>query len=117
MSQALEDTYLITKIRVKPQKIHAFADWQARLNASIAAYPGFVSLEILSPTDQQNGDWGIVQRFYNVENASAWRASKDRKDLLEELQSLSIVEGTKAVRDEEGPFLEKGVVTEVFVIK
>lgn len=115
MVQALEDTCVVTKIRVRPQNKNAFADWQAKLNSKIAAFPGFASFEILSPSDPNNGDWGFVQRFYKVEDAIAWRESRERKDLLNELQTLSIVDGANAIHDEKGSFIEKGVVTEVFV--
>jgi len=109
-------TLLSTKIRIQPNVKSAFADWQARLNATIAAFPGFVSLEILSPTESSQHEWVIVQRFYSSDNVIAWRNSKERLELMESLKKL-VADGADAIQEAEiAPNdLLKGGVTEVFI--
>ncbi len=109
-------TILTTKVRVEPHFQNAFADWQAKLNAVIAAFPGFVSLEILSPRDPSQLDWEIIQRFYNNEQVLAWRTSREYKNLIDELRTLLKDEGESAVQESElGTHNLQGGVTEVFI--
>lgn len=77
------------QVTVSPEAKDAFIDWQAKLNAVIAAFPGFISLEILSQPDAAN-TWCIVQRFNDAEKASAWHSSQACADLLTEIRNLSV---------------------------
>ncbi len=105
---------LTTKVRVDSKYKLAFANWQAKLNALIAAFPGFVSLEILSP-QEPSLEWIIVQRFYNVEKASEWQTSKEKQELMGELKMLLSDDG-KAIQEVNWTELNmQGGVTEVFV--
>lgn len=114
MPQLLEETCMITKILISASSTEAFADWQAKLNAQVAASPGFVSLEILSPTEDELG-WRIIQRFQTVKNVEEWRNSRDYKKLVDDLQPL-LKEGPNAFCEvEPGGFESKAGVTEVFV--
>ena len=109
------------KVFVPPQQRDSFIDWQTKLNSQIAAFPGFLSLEILSPatgssSEDTSGAWTIAERFANVQAHSFWRQSDVCKDLMEELNKME-GKGTP-VRvlefDEEKKQLQ-GYVTEVFV--
>src|SRR5262245_56449835 len=81
-------TILTTKVRVPPGLKDAFIDWQTKLNTIIAAFPGFASLEILSPHEMTQHAWIVVERFSNAEQLSDWRKSKECQALLEELKIL-----------------------------
>lgn len=109
---------LTTHIRIKPKLINAFAEWQAQLYSDIAHCPGFVSLEILSPTGVSNPIWRIVQRFYDSHSLAAWRVSDERKKLMEELLKFLVDDRSIAFQEMESVASEEtGNVTEVFVTK
>lgn len=86
-------------------------DWQTTLNKKVVAFPGFVSLEILSPTGSV-ADWLTVQRFYSVEQAKVWRQSQEYQALLEELKGY-VSEPIEETELEASDL--QGGVTEVFV--
>lgn len=107
------NTVLITKIRLRPENRIAFADWQARLNALIVHFPGFISLEILSPQDTLNQEWVINQRFKDSNDLWTWCQFSQRKQLINELQVLCSAPIHEAeVCAEELPYAG---VTEVFI--
>lgn len=89
-----------------------FAQWQGALNAAVAAFPGFVSLEIIAPSPQLD-NWHIIQRFENNETATAWSNSQQYKDLQESLNKLATKNQTKQ-HSLDASSLQTGV-TEIFV--
>ncbi len=116
MDRAENATLLTNKLFIKPECIVDFADWQAQLNAAIAASPGFVSLEILSPIYPLQPGWLLIQRFYTHENMLDWHHSDTRKKLLEELNPYlagSYQESVQEAFSSSGDM--QGGVTEVFV--
>ena len=85
----IEQPTLITlEIDVAPGQEAAFIDWQAEFNARIVVFPGFVSLEFLSPSEMQKG-WLVVQRFATPEAAAAWHQSEQFELLKEKLHSIT----------------------------
>lgn len=103
---------LTTKAGVKPECLVDFAEWQARFNVAIANYPGFISLEILSPATPENSEWLIVQRFHKTEDVESWRQAEIRKRLMDELKPFlidSIQEISSSVSNLQGG------VTEMFI--
>jgi uncharacterized protein len=114
MTSSVDDACIINKVRVDPKFKIPFADWQAKFNASIAAFPGFLSLEILSPMEPDQQEWTIVQRFYTKESAASWRASEERHLLQEDLQIVLQSKAKTNIREVKSEF-QKATVTEVFV--
>lgn len=116
MPQSPEQTCVITRVRVQPEKKDAFVDWQAKLNALIPAFEGFLSLEILSPVGVAQPEWVIVQRFHKPENMACWRESLERRDLLQELKVLLGDSDLESIHDESDESSnQQKTVTEVFV--
>lgn len=118
MVDDLENVLVITtKIRVPPNLKDEFIDWQARLNSTIAAFPGFISLEILSPAEASERAWVIVQKFSSSKWIDNWRRSERRQILLEKLKTM-LGEAAVNIQEEvsESLHLHRGV-TEVFVTK
>lgn len=106
---------LTTKIRIPPIIKETFIDWQGKFNSTIAAFPGFVSLEILSPRESSQRAWVIVQRFANPTWLNHWQKSENRLTLIEELKTME-EEGNLSIHEEtSGASLLQGGVTEVFV--
>lgn len=115
MPQVVAKATIVTiKARIKREAKIPFVDWQARLNASIAGFPGFVSLEILSPSENSN-EWSIIQRFDDPESIIAWRHSPEYMKLMSQLQQFLTGELDALHEIEAGAADFKGGVTEVFV--
>ena len=114
MSQPFE-TSVVNKIRIRKEMKAAFIDWQAKLNVVIAAFPGFVSLEmLLSPADGPL-TWLIVERFNTTEDLLAWRSSSNRLQLFKEVKSL-IDDGANALYEvKSASLVGHGGITEVFI--
>lgn len=100
------------RITLLPEASSAFVDWQSKFNSEIASFPGFVSLEILSPFKNQK-DWLVIQRFTNKDEASSWRNSTKRKHLIGELKNITLKKGIEETTTDEEHFHEG--VTEVIV--
>lgn len=105
----------LTFLRIQPEKLHAFAAWQAKLNKAISAFEGFVSLEIAFTEKVLGGEWIIIQRFASCEALERWRRSQERQELFDELNPW-LVQGENAFR-EEGQSSENifNEATQVFV--
>jgi antibiotic biosynthesis monooxygenase (ABM) superfamily enzyme len=116
MSENIDNVLVITnKIRVPPSLKEDFIDWQSKLNATIAGFPGFISLEILSPTEASERAWIIVQKFSHSNWIDNWRRSERRRELMEKLREML---GDTAVNIQEEvseSFHSHRGVTEVFV--
>lgn len=115
MTPATENV-LTNKLSVKPEFINNFADWQAQLNAAIAAQPGFVSLEILSPILPEQPEWLIIQRFYTSEYVADWHHSEVRKKLMKELEKYADGSREDSIQEVLSDANKmQGGVTEVFI--
>lgn len=117
MAAAFEESIMITnRVHIRPEIKVEFADWQAKLNAVIASFPGFVSLEILSPIEPSQPEWTIVQRFQDNTSVSNWRNSQERRALINELKTF-LLNGSKGFIEEfeSNKLNHQGNVTEVFV--
>lgn len=114
MPSQIDATLITSKLHIRPEAKFEFADWQARLNERIAEFPGFLSLEIISPREVE-ACWVIVQRFYSNEELSAWRISKERSQLMDQLKTL-LEDKSEAFQEAESSSSNiKGGITEVFV--
>lgn len=111
MPEVLEKVTIGTiQAKVVPERQVDFVNWQGNLNAQVASFSGFLSLEILN--DGEPNKWMIVQRFTDADSLSAWRKSSIHKNLIKELEKLTagdVKEGNRNISD-----LKCGV-TEVFV--
>ncbi len=107
-------TLLISKVWIKPEALIQFADWQAELNAAIAVHPGFVSLEILSPSPEKP-EWSIIQRFQSHADVESWCQSETRKRLMEALNAYTL-SNQKNIQDQTSVDSRMPLgITEVFV--
>lgn len=109
-----EASVIITAIKVKPEKSALFSTWQEKMNAAAAAFPGFVSLEMVSPKEEKDS-WRSIQKFQGAEELNNWRISEVRQSLLDELKPL-LMEEEEPIKEylSEESYNIKGV-TEVFV--
>lgn len=114
MTQYIEKANITTiRVSVSPEYQNAFVDWQAKLNAKIASFSGFVSLEILSPTGTGQDHWIIVYRFSDADSAINWSQSKNYQDLRDELKAFA--ENHTFEEAVSGDSYFQNGITEVFV--
>ncbi len=79
---------IVAQTRVRDGAREAFTQWQGRMNAAAAAFPGFLGQTSLPPDPPAQADWVILERFAGVEVATAWLQSGERLRLVEEAQPL-----------------------------
>lgn len=115
MSSPPEATCIVTKVQISPEDRTAFSDWQAKYHEAIVAFPGFISLEILSPSGSGSFEWGIVERFADAQQQADWRRSELRQSLFAELHSFLKNQNPNAVSEIPFEINHQGGVTEVFV--
>lgn len=99
------------RVATRPEYKKSFSAWQAKLNALIAGFPGFISLEILSR--DKLGEWNIVQRFNNADSALSWQQSETYLTLIDELKPLTFEKGIQEISQNDLNL--RGGITEVFV--
>ncbi len=111
-------TMVVTKARVPIKFNNAFADWQAELNAVIAKYSGFVSLEILLSSDKEIPEWTIIERFKDFETLKEWKSSPERRELISALKGILPRQEPPSVEEKAaGILFSQGVITEIFVTR
>lgn len=110
-------TILTTKVRIPSGIENDFIDWQAKLNTIIAAFSGFVSLEILSPNESEEREWVVVQRFSTPKTLTQWLQSREHGLLIEELKHLINDKDSNAVLEFDTINYDNvhGGIVEVFV--
>ena len=91
---------LVVQTRTKRGEDEAFAKWQARISATVAALPGFIEQSVMPPNPSTQVDWVILQRFKSTDAAVSWLHSGMRQKLLAEVQPmLSGVDDVHLLRD------------------
>jgi len=85
------------KIQLNTDQIPFFKAWKARLSQTIADFPGFLSLEMVTLSPNA---WRLVQRFKNRAALHAWTHSSAYQELLAEVKGWvekEAVEGARGV--------------------
>lgn len=109
-----EETILIMTFKVRQNAEKDFAIWQEKLNAQVANFPGFVSLEMMPIPKTDLPTWKSVQRFKKSEALNTWYDSEEKRRLLEEVKPL-LRQEVEEIRESEFATGQKSSVTEVFV--
>ncbi len=80
---------LIATARVRLGKEEAFSAWQAKHDIVIAAFPGYVSSDMVPPASGKAGDpWTIILNFETEAELGNWQQSPERGAILGELVPL-----------------------------
>jgi len=104
---------LVVTVRLRPGVEANFSSWHARMSTSPASVAGFVSAEVNAPAPGEL-EWRIVQRFRNVSDLQAWRASELHGSLIREASELAEGSDGSGLREDEiSGGVANGVVTEV----
>jgi uncharacterized protein len=81
---------LVTQTRVVAGGDPAFAAWQARMTAAVAAFAGFIEQKVIPPSPPAQVDWVILQRFDGMAAARNWMQSTHRAEMLKEAEALLV---------------------------
>ena len=73
---------IVTQTRVRPEDEKTFAEWQDGTSRTIAGFPGFLHQTVMPPTPPAQVDWVILQRFADIDSATAWLRSVERQERL-----------------------------------
>ncbi|CAN5311450.1 antibiotic biosynthesis monooxygenase [soil metagenome] len=77
---------LIIERRVLPGSDDVYREWQKKLGAVLAVWPGFIDRRVIEPSPPTQVDWVLVQRFVNAEAARSWLQSPERTALFDEIK-------------------------------
>jgi antibiotic biosynthesis monooxygenase (ABM) superfamily enzyme len=80
---------LIATAKIRPGCEDAFAAWQGRHDAAVAAFAGFKSSDIMPPGDHDD-TWTFLLNFDFREHLAAWQQSSQRAAILAELVPLTV---------------------------
>jgi len=110
--------FIIATVRVRAGSEAAFTAWKARHDQIIGAAPGFVSSDIMPPTQPGSTEWTIILNFRSKGDAELWQKSADHAEIIAE--GAPLFEGGtfgEVVQVGEGGSRPSGDVTEVIFSK
>lgn len=88
----------VISTRVAPDEEQRFRQWQGRIAAAEAAFPGFQGHKLEPPIPGVQDDWAAIVRFDSDEHLQAWLTSPKRQQLLDEAGTLSADTHVRTVR-------------------
>jgi antibiotic biosynthesis monooxygenase (ABM) superfamily enzyme len=86
-----EPAVLIASAKLRPGEDRAFSAWQARHNAVIGKFPGFISSDVMPPSQPESNEWTIVLNFRSQDELAAWQRSSERAKLVTD--AIPLLEG------------------------
>jgi antibiotic biosynthesis monooxygenase (ABM) superfamily enzyme len=89
---------VVISMRVRPGEEAAFQDWQRRIAAVEATFPGYSGYKLEPPVPGVQDDWVTIIRFDSDAHLDAWLDSPERKKLLEETPRFSPEFHTRKIR-------------------
>jgi antibiotic biosynthesis monooxygenase (ABM) superfamily enzyme len=75
---------LIASAKLRPGEGQAFDAWQARHNTVIGKFPGFISSDIIPPSQPQGNEWTMIMNFRSRDELTAWQRSSERAEIVGE---------------------------------
>jgi antibiotic biosynthesis monooxygenase (ABM) superfamily enzyme len=106
---------LLATARIRPGGEDAFAAWKGRHDAAVAAFPGFISSDIMPP-DAHDDRWTILLNFDTRDNLAAWQHSAVRTGLVADIAPLMIGGDLGEIMQAESPDSAKPGTTATQVI-
>jgi uncharacterized protein len=86
-----EPAVLIASAKLRPGEDRAFSAWQVRHNAVIGKFPGFISSDVMPPSQPESNEWTIVLNFRSQDELAAWQRSSERAKLVTD--AIPLLEG------------------------
>jgi antibiotic biosynthesis monooxygenase (ABM) superfamily enzyme len=82
---------LIASAKLRPGEGQSFATWQARHNIVVGKFPGFISSDVIPPSQPESNEWTIVLNFRSQDELIAWQRSSERAKIVGE--AIPLFEG------------------------
>ena len=82
---------LMATAKLRPGTARAFDAWQARHNMVVGKFPGFVSSDVIPPSQPEGNEWTIILNFCSQDELSVWRRSSQRVEIVGE--AIPLFEG------------------------
>jgi uncharacterized protein len=79
---------LIASAKLRAGQDQAFAAWQARHNAIIDKFAGFIGSDVIPPSQSGGNEWTIILNFRSEQELAAWQRSSERAKLVGEVTPL-----------------------------
>ncbi len=73
----------------------AYEEWVSGISKVSARYAGHMGVNVLRPSDATNGEYVIIYRFDNYQNACKWEKSAERAEWIDKLNDLVEGEATR----------------------
>jgi antibiotic biosynthesis monooxygenase (ABM) superfamily enzyme len=74
--------------RVAQEKVAEYLAWRRRAIAAQAHYPGYLATEFFEPHGELQEEWVDIVRYDSLADLTDWMESKERQELLTELESI-----------------------------
>lgn len=74
--------------RVAKEKVADYLAWRRRAIAAQAHYPGYLATEFFEPHGKLQDEWVDIVRYDSLAALTNWMESKERQNLLRELESI-----------------------------
>ncbi|MEA3095710.1 MAG: uncharacterized protein QOJ04_7052 [Caballeronia sp.] len=81
---------IVTQTRVRPESEKGFAEWQDGTSRAIARFSGFLNQTVMAPSPPAQVDWVVLQRFADIDSATAWLRSVERQERLAGVRPMLI---------------------------
>jgi uncharacterized protein len=109
---------LIATAKLRSGKEEDFNAWQARHNAVAHRLPGFISSDLIPPTQPDSNEWTIILNFRSGDDLAVWQRSSERAELIGEVAPLLEGGTLGEVARLDGPGAAPGTdITEVIFTK
>jgi uncharacterized protein len=74
--------------RVARDKVEAYLAWRRKVIEAQTHYPGYLATEFFKPHGKFQNEWVDIVRYANVDDLNRWMESKERQELLKELDPI-----------------------------
>jgi len=79
---------IVVSTRVKPGREDEYQEWQGRIDAEAARFPGFLGNELFAPVPGAQEEWVVVVRFDSPQRLQGWLASDARHRMIDQAARL-----------------------------
>ena len=79
---------IVVSTRVKPGRENEYREWQGKIDAEAARFPGFLGNEVFAPVPGVQEEWVVVVRFDSAEHLQGWLLSDARHRLIDQAARL-----------------------------
>lgn len=92
----LQGSVTVTVSRcVKPGMESDYEAWVHNISKTASSFKGYLGTNVLRPNKTGNNQYVIIYRFDNYEHAQAWEDSPQRKQWIDQVESLVTGEGQR----------------------